>query len=285
MNGLAGDASDRVVLGAVVSVAPLPPEVTHLEPDASVAFDILFEDDELLVVDKPGGMVVHPSRGHAEKTLVHGLLARGSFARWPPQTENPWPACARESCTDSTKEPAVCWWWPRPSALAKGSRICSLATISSAPIGPLSSGLHVSKPSRLCTGVTAPDRLKFTSRVSSGKRAVTRVRVLEKLQGGKATLVECRLETGRTHQIRVHLCEVAGTPILGDPLYGRTPSDPELRELALRLGRQALHAAVLGFVHPVTGEKLRFEPRSPRGFQPVLRRCVGERQSSRMSEG
>ena len=101
MNGLAGDASDRVVLGAVVSVAPLPPEVAHLEPDASVAFDILFEDDELLVVDKPGGMVVHPYlAGRAKRPWFTVFWHGGHLRGGPPQKENPRPACARESCTD-----------------------------------------------------------------------------------------------------------------------------------------------------------------------------------------
>src|SRR6202012_5695417 len=84
------------------------------------------------------------------------------------------------------------------------------------------------------------ERLRFTSRTEVGRRAVTHVRVLERL--GAATLVACRLETGRTHQIRVHLAERAGTPILGDPLYGKLPAAPALRALAEGLGRQALHA-------------------------------------------
>ncbi len=87
--------------------------------------------------------------------------------------------------------------------------------------------------------------------------------VLERLAGGRAALVRCRLETGRTHQIRVHLAEQCGTPILADALYGSTPRDPDLRDVAAELGRQALHAAVLGVTHPVTGEPLRFEAPLP----------------------
>jgi 23S rRNA pseudouridine1911/1915/1917 synthase len=114
------------------------------------------------------------------------------------------------------------------------------------------------------------DRMKFSSKVKIGKRAVTHVRPLETLAKGAITYVACRLETGRTHQIRVHLSD-AGTPILGDPLYGgKAPKHPLFREAAETLGRPALHARVLGFVHPVTGESLRFEAEPPADFEVVL---------------
>ncbi len=115
-------------------------------------------------------------------------------------------------------------------------------------------------------------RLRFTSNTTRGREAVTHVRVAERLAGGRAALVECRLETGRTHQIRVHLLERTNTPILGDPLYAKPPADPELAAIATELGRQALHAAVLGFVHPVTREHLRFETPLPDDISRVLER-------------
>jgi 23S rRNA pseudouridine1911/1915/1917 synthase len=123
------------------------------------------------------------------------------------------------------------------------------------------------------------DRLRFTTHVREGRRAVTEVSVLERF-GGRATYVRCRLETGRTHQIRVHLAE-SGTPILGDPLYGRSPDDEAVRIVADGLGHQALHARVLGFVHPVTREAMRFEAPLPEDFAGAvaeLRRITrGER--------
>jgi 23S rRNA pseudouridine1911/1915/1917 synthase len=114
------------------------------------------------------------------------------------------------------------------------------------------------------------DRLRFTSlgRLASAKRAVTHVELLESL--GPASLVVCRLETGRTHQIRVHLSERMKTPILGDPVYGAAPADELLRELGARLGHQALHARVLGFVHPRSGRELRFESPEPGDFRAAL---------------
>src|SRR5207249_5967858 len=102
------------------------------------------------------------------------------------------------------------------------------------------------------------DRMKFSSKVRAGKRAVTYVRPIESFAGGMATFVACRLETGRTHQIRVHLSDNK-TPILGDGMYGKLPRHPVLREAAEALGRPALHARLLGFIHPITQETMRFE--------------------------
>jgi 23S rRNA pseudouridine1911/1915/1917 synthase len=110
--------------------------------------------------------------------------------------------------------------------------------------------------------------MRFTTRVRTGKRAVTHVRVLDRLPG--ATHVECTLQTGRTHQIRVHFAE-SGTPVLGDPVYGKAPKDLRVRAVGERLGHQALHARVLGFVHPTTGRLLRFEVETPADFGEAMR--------------
>jgi 23S rRNA pseudouridine1911/1915/1917 synthase len=112
--------------------------------------------------------------------------------------------------------------------------------------------------------------MRFTSkgRVAGGRRAVTHVRVVEEL--GAAALVACTLETGRTHQIRVHLSEQMGAAVLGDPRYGKRPKDPLLARLADDLGRQALHARVLGFSHPRTGKPCRWESPIPEDMARVL---------------
>jgi 23S rRNA pseudouridine1911/1915/1917 synthase len=101
------------------------------------------------------------------------------------------------------------------------------------------------------------NRLKFTSRLDSGRHAVTNLEVVERFDG--ASIVHCRLETGRTHQIRVHLSEQADAPLLGDRLYGKSTLPARLQAAIGDLGRQALHAHVLGFVHPISAEPLRFE--------------------------
>ena len=113
------------------------------------------------------------------------------------------------------------------------------------------------------------DRVRFSSKVREGKRACTHVTLLESYAGGAASYVRCRLETGRTHQIRVHLSE-AGFPLLGDAVYGRRAREPRVRAIAEALGRQALHAEVLGFEHPTTGRALRFESAPPEDFARAL---------------
>ena len=113
------------------------------------------------------------------------------------------------------------------------------------------------------------DRMKFSSKVRVGKRAVTHVKPLESLASGAVTYVSCRLETGRTHQIRVHLADNK-TPILADSLYGNEPKHDVLRAAAAALGHPALHARVLGFVHPLTKKKMRFEVDPPADFQVAL---------------
>jgi 23S rRNA pseudouridine1911/1915/1917 synthase len=119
-------------------------------------------------------------------------------------------------------------------------------------------------------GRSSASRLRFTTHVERGKRAVTYVTLEEVLAGGAAALVACRLETGRTHQIRVHLSECTNTPIFADSLYGGMPKDARLIGPAKALGRQALHAGVLGFEHPVTGQRLRFDVPMP----DDMTRCV-----------
>ena len=111
------------------------------------------------------------------------------------------------------------------------------------------------------------NRKKFTSRGNRGRRAVTHLETVELLHG--SALVRCHLQTGRTHQIRVHLAE-HGHPVLGDPLYGKSIGDPELRRVSTELGRQALHAALLAFAHPITDEEIRFETKPPEDFERAL---------------
>jgi 23S rRNA pseudouridine1911/1915/1917 synthase len=144
-----------------------------------------------------------------------------------------------------------------------------VAVVVGSPVDATIDTLHARHPT---------DRLRFTSRTGAGRRAVTHVTVLERFAG--AALVRCRLDTGRTHQIRVHLAERMGTPILGDPLYGRPPKEARLRALAEALGRQALHARVLGFVHPATGANVRWESPLPADMEAVLRELRGATRSS-----
>jgi 23S rRNA pseudouridine1911/1915/1917 synthase len=270
VDGRAARAADAVRAGAAVEVRPLAPQAPSAAPDASVPFTVLFEDPHLVVVDKPPGVVVHPARGHAAGTLVNGLLARGSFDRAGADPRDPMgkvrPGLVHRLDKGTSGILVVAKDEPTREGLKALFSTHAIerayeAIVVGAARDAVYETLHGRHPS---------DRLKFTTHLARGKRAVTRVRVLRSLAKGRATLVECRLETGRTHQIRVHLAECSKTPVLGDPLYGRAPRDPDLSAIAERLGHQALHARLLGFVHPITGEAMRFETPPPPDFREAL---------------
>ncbi len=268
VDGHPGRASAKVPRGATIEVHPELPPASNAAPDASVIFTVVYEDAYLLVVDKPAGLVVHPARGHEDGTLVNGLLARGGFERAPIDPGDP----------AGHLRPGIVHRLDKGTSgllvVAKEARAREalkalfakhdiereyLAIVVGQPEDARIETLHARHPT---------DRLRFTSRVNDGRRAVTELRVVERL--GPCAVVACRLETGRTHQIRVHLTEQAKAPILGDPLYGKPPKSALLRELAEALGRQALHARVLGFVHPITGKAMRWESPLPADLARAL---------------
>ena len=225
---------------------------------------VLFEDEHLIVIDKPAGLVVHPAPGHAGGTLVNGLLAH----------------CDDLSGIGGELRPGIV------HRLDKDTSGVMVVTKSDVAHQALAEDFAAKNLVREYVAVVAPapkadrgtidtlygrhpvDRKKFSSKVARGKRAVTHYAVEERLASG-AALVRLRLETGRTHQIRVHMAD-HGWPLLGDPVYGRTPKDPLLRGAAEALGRQALHAARLEITHPVRGEALRFATEAPADMQALL---------------
>jgi 23S rRNA pseudouridine1911/1915/1917 synthase len=272
IDGRACRARDVVREGAVLEVEPLPPPPSAATPDSTVPFTVLFEDETLLVIDKPAGVVVHPARGHATGTLVNGLLARGAFDK------------LNEGHPDDEADE-----FPRPGIVHRIDKDTS-GVLVVAKIAPAREGLKAQLAAhsmerayhaitigvprltsiRTTYGRDPRSRLRFTSRLQEGKSAATHLRVLETFVNGRAALVECRLETGRTHQIRVHLLEQAKAPLLGDALYKGASLPAELAPVAEALGRQALHAKVLGFSHPITGAALRFESPLPEDMAAAL---------------
>jgi 23S rRNA pseudouridine1911/1915/1917 synthase len=270
-------SSAAVKVGAQVAVSPEEPPPTTAEPDASIPLAIVYEDTHLVVVDKPAGLVVHPARGHEAGTLVNALLSHGGFERAGADPRDPAghlrPGIVHRLDKGTSGLLVVAKDAPTREALKAQFAAHTInreyvAIVVGRARDATYETLHARHPK---------DRMRFTSRTETGRRAVTHVRVLERL--GKATLVACTLETGRTHQIRVHLAEQAKTPILADPLYGRTPDDPLLRRAAEALGRQALHARVLGFVHPATGEPLRWTSPLPADLDACLRALRATRSS------
>jgi len=228
---------------------------------------VVYEDADLIVIDKPAGMVVHPAAGNPAGTLVNALLHHckgqlsgiGGVARpgivhridkdtsgllVVAKSDAAHEGLASQFADHSIERAylAVCNGHPRPAE------------------GTISERVGRSDSNRKKMAVLPKDS-------SRGKRAVTRYRVLRKMDG--CALVECRLETGRTHQVRVHLASI-GHALLGDPLYGR--ANAQVRPVLQRLGfkRQALHAAVLGFVHPVTSDRLRFTSDLPPDMKELI---------------
>jgi 23S rRNA pseudouridine1911/1915/1917 synthase len=256
--------------GMRLEVEPSEPPPSTAVPDPSVEFQVLYEDAHLIVVDKPAGLVVHPARGHASGTLVNGLLARGGFERASADARDPnasvRPGVVHRIDKDTSGILVVAKDEPTREGLKKQLSEHSMQRLYRA----LTLGVPPSGTIRTLYDRHPRSRLRFTSKTDQGKRAVTHVSVIESFGGGRAALVECRLETGRTHQIRVHLAEQTGTPLLADWLYGHTPGGADLQAIAATLGRQALHAAVLGFVHPITHATLRFESPMPAELATAL---------------
>jgi 23S rRNA pseudouridine1911/1915/1917 synthase len=260
---------DAVGEGSVLEVDPGPAPASSAEPDPRVRIDVLFEDEHLVVVNKPAFLVVHPARGHRAGTLVNGLLARPGFS----------PAPADRRDREGALRPGIVHRIDKDTsgllvvAKTERAREALKAELSAHSIErrylALTLGVPRLRTIRTAYGRDRRSRLRFTSKVREGKPAVTHLAVVESFHG-RAALVECRLETGRTHQIRVHLAEQAKTPLIGDALYGRKPAARDLAAVAEGLGRQALHAAVLGFLHPETGQPLRFEAEPPEDFRAAL---------------
>ena len=266
VNGAAAAAKAGVRLrsGDEVVVVIAPPAPARAQAQ-DIPLDVLFEDDHLIVVDKPPGLVVHPSPGHPDGTLVNALLARASGLSGVGGELRPGIVHRLDRGTSgvivATKDDAT---HVALAAIFKAKTLRREYLALLAPPPPRLQGTIDT-----LYGRHPVHRKRFSSKVERGKRAVTHYWVEERLAAGAAALVRCRLETGRTHQIRVH-CADAGWPVVGDPVYGRKSNVARVDEVGAALGRQALHAAVLAFVHPMTKEPLEFETAPPADMQQAL---------------
>jgi 23S rRNA pseudouridine1911/1915/1917 synthase len=262
---IAAKAGARVREGDAIEVHVPPPAPLEVQPEA-IPLSILFEDADVIVIDKPAGMVVHPAAGHASGTLVNallhhckdlsgigGVLRPGIVHRLDKDTSGVMIATKSDRAHASLTEQFAAKSRGEPGGIAREY----LAIASPAP--PAKTGTL-----RTLYGRHPVHRKKFSSKVASGKTAVTHWQIVELLHD--AALVRLVLETGRTHQIRVHAAD-AGWPLVGDPVYGHKPRDEQLAEVARTLARQALHAHTLAFTNPASGERLSFTAPIPDDFE------------------
>lgn len=274
-------ASEKARPGALYALTLPPPAPAAPQPE-TIPLKIVFEDQHLIVIDKPSGMAVHPAPGSMRGTLVNALLAH----------------CAGSlSGINGVARPGIVH---RIDKETTGLVVAAKSDAAHAGLAKLFATHNLerayyaitrSAPEPRTATIDAPltrsrdDRRKWIVG-ENGRRAVTHYWTIERFgqiagaSAGRAAaaLVECRLETGRTHQIRAHMAHI-GAPLLGDPLYGKnrglklegaTEAAEHAKALAAAFPRQALHAAVLGFEHPVTGEAHRFESELPQDMQQLL---------------
>jgi 23S rRNA pseudouridine1911/1915/1917 synthase len=265
------EAKRPVKPGETVAVSLPPPAKAEPEPEA-IALDVVYEDDALIVIDKPAGLVVHPAAGNETGTLVNALIAHcgaslsgiGGVAR---------PGIVHRLDKDTSGLMVV-------AKTDRAHRGLAAQFADHGRRGPLERGYKAivwGVPARpvgtieAALGRSTRNREKIEVKRTGGREAITHYRVEERYGADAdpvASLVECQLETGRTHQIRVHLASI-GNPLIGDRAYGsgfatKISLLPEpARSIAVAFPRQALHAWLLGFEHPVTGEEMRFESPLP----------------------
>ncbi|MDX1468471.1 MAG: RluA family pseudouridine synthase [Acidimicrobiia bacterium] len=255
LDGVPMKAADRVSAGAVLKTLS-PPSSDELEPQP-IEFDVLYEDEHLAVIDKPAGLVVHPGAGTGSDTLAAGLLYQypdihgvGDSGRW---------GIVHRLDRDTSGAMIV--------ARSADAYTSLKAMIERREVERVYDSLVDGEFSAPTGTIDAPiardlDRPRRRAVMAEGKRAVTHYQVIRTFTNENCSLVAAKLETGRTHQIRVHFAAI-GHPVIGDKTYGK-------KTTRAQSPRQFLHARTIGFRHPVTGEAMNLEAPLPADLQAVI---------------
>ena len=268
-NGVPLTAADKKVAAGAVFEIDIPAPVPAVPQAQEIPLDVVYEDADILVLNKAAGMVVHPAAGNYDGTLVNALLAhcRGGLSgiggvarpgivhRLDKETSGLLVIAKNDLAHQKLSEQFAVHSLER----------CYLALVWGVP-NPLQGVIETQ------IGRSSADRKKMAVVKSGGKRAETHYRVVEILAGGLLSLVECSLKTGRTHQVRVHMTSI-GHPLIGDKVYGHPPKGAAQNEsvrAAYLFDRQALHSYKMSFVHPKTNRLMRFEIPLPPDMRAVV---------------
>ncbi len=262
VNGLTLKAKDKLDGGELISLDAEPEVIIHAEPEA-IPLEIIFEDDSLLIVNKPAGLVVHPAVGNWHGTLLNALLNHDASLETLPRG-----GIIHRIDKDTSGLLMIAKTLQAHNSLTEQLQERTInREYLAITRGRMTAGGTVDEP----IGRHPHDRLRYMVR-ESGKEAVTHYRVVQRF--ARHTLIRVKLETGRTHQIRVHMAHIR-FPLLGDPVYGGRFQMPancnEALEKELRsFKRQALHAEKLGLQHPVTDEYMEWEQAMPEDMARLL---------------
>lgn len=275
VNGERRKPRDRVIMGDIIEISAEPEAQVSWEPEA-IELDILYEDEHLLVINKPAGLVVHPAAGHRDGTLVNALLHHA------PEVENlPRAGVVHRLDKDTSGVMVVARSLVAHTSLVDQLQNRTMGREYDAIInGTLTGGGMVDEPIG-----RHPTQRKRMAVVPDGKPALTHYRIAERFPAH--THVTCKLESGRTHQIRVHMAHIRHA-LLGDPVYGgrlKLPpgTTPELTDTLRQFRRQALHARRLTLHHPTAGEDMTWEAPWPDDLVCLvgtLRQATAERASN-----
>ena len=272
-NGTASrDPSAKAKVGETYHISVPPPAPAEAEAQ-DIPLDVVFEDEHLLIVNKPAGLVVHPAAGNYDGTLVNALLHHcagrlsgiGGVAR---------PGIVHRIDKDTSGLLVVAKTDPTHVGLSRQFAAHTVERVYTAISAGLPNPLEGTITGNLAR--SSHDRKKIAIVADGhGKHAITHYKVIEAFKT-QAALLAVRLETGRTHQVRVHMASI-GHPLLGDPVYATSRSEKHLKPLLTNLmfRRQALHAGVLGFVHPITEVKMQFNAAMPQDIDQLVQ-CLRE---------